>query len=98
MELTVRWIANRTYTPLARRLVVLLASGLIVSESLFGELLAGLIVITNKATPVAVVGDNFQFPALVLAGTGFVAVVPLMYTAIGKVGRWASDVPANVEG
>jgi hypothetical protein len=92
-----RWIANRTYAHLARRLVVLLASGLIVGESLFGVLLAGLIVITNKATPLAVVGDNFQFAALVLAGTGLVAVVAVMYTAIGKVGRWASDMPANVE-
>ena len=92
-----RWIANRPYPPIVRRLVVLLASGLIVGESLFGVLLAGLIVVTNKATPLAVVGDNFQFEALVLAGTGFVAVVAVIYTAIAKVGRWVSDVPANVE-
>src|SRR5258707_2694789 len=42
-----RWIANRPYAPIVRRLVVLLASGLIVGESLFGVLLAGLIVVTN---------------------------------------------------
>jgi putative OPT family oligopeptide transporter len=92
-----RWIAKRTYAPLAKRLIVLLASGLIVGESLFGVLLAGLIVITNKATPLAVVGDNFQFAALVLAGTGLVAVVAVMYAAIAKVGRWASDTPASVD-
>lgn len=66
-------------------------------ESLFGVLLAGLIVITNKATPLAVVGDSFQFAALVLAGTGLVAVVAVMYAAIAKVGRWASDAPASVD-
>jgi putative OPT family oligopeptide transporter len=92
-----RWIANRTYAPLAKRLVVLLASGLIVGESLFGVLLAGLIVITNKATPLAVVGDSFQFAALVLAGIGLVAVVAVMYAAIAKVGRWASDASASVD-
>jgi putative OPT family oligopeptide transporter len=92
-----RWIARQPYAPIARRLVVLLASGLIVGESLFGVLLAGLIVITNKATPLAVVGDNFQFTALVLAGTGVVAVVAGMYTVIAQVGRWVSDMPANVE-
>jgi OPT oligopeptide transporter protein len=92
-----RWIARQPYAPIARRLVVLLASGLIVGESLFGVLLAGLIVITNKATPLAVVGDNFQFMAPVLAGTGVVAVVAGMYTVIAQVGRWVSDMPANVE-
>ena len=92
-----RWIAGRPYAPIAKRLIVLLASGLIVGESLFGVFLAGLIVITNKANPLAGVGDSFQFAALVLGGTGFVAVVAAMYTAIAKVGRWASDVPANVE-
>jgi uncharacterized oligopeptide transporter (OPT) family protein len=91
------WIAGRPYAPIAKRLIVLLASGLIVGESLFGVFLAGLIVITNQANPLAVVGDSFQFAALVLGGTGFVAVVAAMFTAIAKVGRWASDAPANVE-
>src|SRR5260221_12753877 len=62
-----RWIAGQPYAPIARRLVVLLASGLIVGESLFGVLLAGLVVITNKTTPLAVVGDNFQLTTLVFA-------------------------------
>jgi putative OPT family oligopeptide transporter len=86
-----RWIAGRSYSAVAKRLGVLLASGLIVGESLFGVLLAGLIVASNKATPLAVVGDNFEPAALALGGIGFVAVILAMYAAIGRTARRVSE-------
>ena len=36
-----------------------MASGLIVGESLFGVVVAALIVVTGNASPLAVVGDGF---------------------------------------
>ena len=39
---------------------VLAATGLIVGESLFGVLLAGIVVATGSPTPLAIVGDEFR--------------------------------------
>ena len=85
-----RSVAGRSYAPVAKRLGVLLASGLIVGESLFGVLLAGLIVASNNASPLAVVGDNFDSTALVLGGIGFIVGVLAMYFAMARTARWVS--------
>ena len=50
-----------------RRTGVLAATGLIVGESLFGVLLAGLVVATSNASPLALVGDGFR-PVAVWGG------------------------------
>jgi putative OPT family oligopeptide transporter len=51
---------NRGRTPAqTKRLAVLAASGLIVGESVFGVLNAGLIVATGKAAPLGLVGAGF---------------------------------------
>jgi len=60
-----RWSAHprpgrRGRTPeQTKRLAVLVASGMIVGESLFGVLLAGLIVASGKAAPLGIVSGNF---------------------------------------
>ena len=66
-----------------KRLGVLLASGLIVGESLVGILVAGLVVFSGKDTPLAVVGDAFQPFATVLTLLAFAGVVLGLY-------RWTS--------
>jgi putative OPT family oligopeptide transporter len=58
------WLYNRAMdrrgnAEMAKRFGVLLASGLIVGESLLGVLNAGLIVATGSAAPLALVGDDF---------------------------------------
>lgn len=58
-----RVVSGRGNAEMAKRFGVLLASGLIVGESLLGVLNAGLIVATGKATPLALVGDSFAGPA-----------------------------------
>ncbi|MBD5636173.1 MAG: oligopeptide transporter, OPT family, partial [Candidatus Eremiobacteraeota bacterium] len=79
---------KRTRNPeAAKRLGVLLASGLIVGESLFGVLLAGIIVATSKGTPLALVGDGFATYANVLGTIAFIVVTLALYAWIERVAR-----------
>jgi putative OPT family oligopeptide transporter len=72
------WIYNRSVrSERAERLGVLVASGMIVGESLFGVLNAGLIVAFNKDAPLAVVGPSF--PATAVAAIGFAGLLVLLY-------------------
>ena len=71
-----RWAARHPDAEARKRLGVLLASGLIVGESLFGVVLAGLIVSTNNGTPLSVVPDSFA-PTGVIVGAVSFAVVTL---------------------
>jgi putative OPT family oligopeptide transporter len=80
-----RWAARQSDADRARQLGVLVASGFIVGESLFGVLLAGLIVASGRPAPLAVVGDWFATPALFIGGIAFVAVVVLMYRGAARI-------------
>ncbi len=62
----------------AERLGTLVASGLIVGESLFGVLNAGLIVATSNDAPIALLADGFV-GAKPLALVGFTGLVFLLY-------------------
>ncbi len=63
----------------ARRMGVLMASGLIVGESLFGVLLAGLIVGTGNGAPLALVGEDFKPFDVVLGVIMFAVVLAALY-------------------
>src|SRR5688500_5334716 len=74
----------------AERLGTLVASGLIVGESLFGVLNAGLIVASSNDAPIALVTEDFA-PAKILGIVAFIALVVWLY-------RWMlkrSDVTPN---
>jgi putative OPT family oligopeptide transporter len=62
----------------AERIGVLVASGLIVGESLFGVLNAGLIVASSSDAPLALVPATF-LPANALGALAFVALVAVLY-------------------
>ncbi len=62
-----------------KRMGVLAASGMIVGESIFGVVLAGLIVASGKSEPLALVGDGFATAALFLGVAGFAGVLALLY-------------------
>ncbi len=62
----------------AERLGVLVASGMIVGESLFGVLNAGLIVAFSTDAPIALVPADFA-PANILGVVGFVGLVVWLY-------------------
>jgi len=83
------WIYNRSIrSDRAERLGVLIASGMIVGESLFGVLNAGLIVAAGKDAPLAVVGASF--PATPVAVIGFAGLIALLYGWLGRRARAAS--------
>jgi putative OPT family oligopeptide transporter len=70
----------------AERLGTLVASGLIVGESLFGVVNAGLIVALNNDAPLALVADDFA-PSRILAVLGFVGLVVALYSWLVKKAR-----------
>lgn len=72
----------------AQRMAVLVASGSIVGESLFGVLLAGIIVLTGNASPFAVVGDAFNTAATWLGAATFIIAIVALY-------RWAAGMAAR---
>jgi putative OPT family oligopeptide transporter len=82
----VGWIYNRSArSERAERLGVLVASGLIVGESLFGVLNAGLIVAFSKDAPLAVVGSSF--PATAVAVIGFAGLIVFLYGWLKRKAR-----------
>jgi putative OPT family oligopeptide transporter len=78
-----RWVAKKPNAAAARRLGVLVAAGLIVGESLFGVGLAGIIVASGKASPLAVVGDWFTNWGSLFGVIAFVLTPWLLYRWIG---------------
>ncbi|HEY0529465.1 MAG TPA: oligopeptide transporter, OPT family [Gemmatimonadaceae bacterium] len=95
------WYDRRTSTmpnpDRAQRLGTLVASGLIVGESIWGVINAGLIVGFSKDAPIALVPENFA-PAPWLGVIGFVAAVWWLYgwmlkrSAVAPVERPARGV------
>jgi len=79
-----RWAARRPNAPMAKRLGVLVASGFITGESLFGVFLAGVIYFTGKSSPFALVGGAFAPFANALAGIALFLVPFLVYRWVGK--------------
>jgi putative OPT family oligopeptide transporter len=86
----VGWIWDRRADASARpasrkQLGVLLASGMIVGEGLFGVALAALTVFSGKDAPLALVGDSFASAALWIGGVGFVLATGALYRWLGRV-------------
>ena len=85
-----RWLYERKTrsTPgaaRAERMGVLMASGFIVGESIFGVLLAGLIVASSKGAPLAIAGDGFRSFALVLGLAAFAGILWRQYHVSARV-------------
>ncbi|MEO6799229.1 MAG: oligopeptide transporter, OPT family [Rhodanobacter sp.] len=74
-----------------RQLGVLLASGLIVGESLLAVIFAGAVAFSGNDAPIALVGKGFQTPAIWIGGVVFAATVAVLYRWIMRMGRTATD-------
>jgi len=74
----------------AERLGTLVASGLIVGESLFGVLIAGLIVASGKDAPLALVSATFA-PAKILGLLVFTGLVVWLYGWMLRKGKGDTD-------
>jgi putative OPT family oligopeptide transporter len=71
-----RWADGRPRPEFARRLGVLTATGLIVGESLWGVVFAGIVAGSGRDTPLAVVGDDFE-PFALAGGTALFVLLAL---------------------
>lgn len=80
-----RWAARRTRPETARRMGTLLATGLIVGESLFGVVFAAIVAASGREEPLALVGDGFAHPAQWLGGLVMIAVLVWLYGRIRRV-------------
>ena len=87
-----RWAAHREHPEAAKRLGVLLATGLIVGESLFGVLFAGIVYLTGKEAPLALLPESFEPTSEILGVVLFAAVIATLYTWVRKV---AAHAPAD---
>jgi len=72
-------VSSTRYADVARRMGVLLASGLIVGESLFGVFTAGVIVATRDDAPFAMLPDGSAWPAMLAGILGFAVAVFGLY-------------------
>src|SRR4029077_3034296 len=78
--------ADRTPRPEAtKQLGVLLASGLIVGESVLAVIFTALVAFTNNPFPIGVVGDSFNTASEWLGGIGFALVIYALYRWLGRM-------------
>ena len=72
--------ADRTPNPKSTRdLGVLLASGLIVGESVIGVIISAIVVFSAKAAPLGLVGPGFEHAGIVIGGLAFAVIAFLLY-------------------
>ncbi len=80
--------ADRAPKPEAtKQLGVLLASGLIVGESLLGVVVAAVVAFSGNSSPLSVVGAGFETASLWIGGITFVAVTYLLYRWIERLAK-----------
>jgi putative OPT family oligopeptide transporter len=88
--------ADRTRNPKsARQLGVLLASGMIVGESLIGVLLAALVVFSGKDDPLSLAGADYARTALWVGGCAFVVALGALYGWLNRVSGPAPSIAAS---
>jgi putative OPT family oligopeptide transporter len=86
------WAARTRNPEYAKRLAVLIASGMIVGESLWGVINAGLVSATNKDTPLGLVPANFA-PANVVGLAAFALLIAVLYDWIMRRAKAAPPAP-----
>jgi uncharacterized oligopeptide transporter (OPT) family protein len=75
--------ADRSARPEAtKQLGVLLASGLIVGESVLAVIFTALVAFTNNPYPIGVVGDSFATASEWLGGLAFALMIYLLYRRV----------------
>ncbi|HEY7810399.1 MAG TPA: oligopeptide transporter, OPT family [Allosphingosinicella sp.] len=70
----------------AKRMGVLMATGLIVGDSLLNVAFAGVVAGTGSGSPLAVVGDDFAGTAIILGTLVFAALLWLLYRRTAREG------------
>ncbi|MGA9852795.1 MAG: oligopeptide transporter, OPT family [Gammaproteobacteria bacterium] len=70
-----------------KQLGTLLASGLIVGESLLGVVIAALVAFSGNPSPLALVGPRFTTASIWIGSIAFVVLVYVLYRWISQMGR-----------
>ena len=84
--------ADRTRNPEgAKQLGVLLASGLIVGESIIGVVISAIVVFSGAAAPLALVGPGFETAGIIIGGLAFAIIAFVLY-------RWILTMAAAHQG
>jgi putative OPT family oligopeptide transporter len=83
----------RNRSDAAHRLGTMLASGFIVGDGLMGVTLAGIIVASGSAAPLALVGDGFEGAGIVLGLVLFGGLLAGLYRWTGDVARRLAPEP-----
>ena len=81
-----RWAHQQADAEKAVRMGALMATGMIVGESLFGVLFAGLVALTGNDSPLAIAGDGFAGIALWGGLVLFMAAATLLYRDARRAG------------
>jgi putative OPT family oligopeptide transporter len=74
-----RWMDKRPFGEAGKRLGVLLASGLIVGESLMIVAVGAVVWATNNPNAMVLAGDGFAVPAVIIGGLVFLGVTWALY-------------------
>jgi putative OPT family oligopeptide transporter len=87
----VGWLFDRRADSTARpeatkQLGVLLASGLIVGESIIGVVLSAIVVFSGVAAPLALVGAGFETAGILVGGLAFVIITFVLYRWVLRMG------------
>jgi putative OPT family oligopeptide transporter len=85
--------ADRSARPEAtKQLGVLLASGLIVGESVIGVVVSAIVVFSGLAAPLALVGPAFETAGKIVGGLAFAVIAAVLYRWIWGLGRTNSEL------
>ena len=82
-----RWADRQREPEGAKRLGVLMATGMIVGESLWGVCFAGIVAASGTDAPLALVGEGFATPALIGGTIVLLALVAWMYARTRAAAR-----------
>ncbi|MBA3964018.1 MAG: oligopeptide transporter, OPT family [Chthoniobacterales bacterium] len=85
--------ADRTRNPEGtKQLGVLLASGLIVGESIIGVVISAIVVFSGVAAPLALVGAGFGTTAIIIGGIAFAVTAFVLYRWVLRMGARSAGV------
>jgi putative OPT family oligopeptide transporter len=85
--------ANRTPKPEAtKQLGVLLASGLIVGESVILVVISAIVAFSGVAAPLALVSPGFETAGIIIGGVAFAAIAFVLYRWILRMGRGSTHL------
>jgi hypothetical protein len=74
-----KWAGRQKNPEFVKRMGVLGATGFIVGESLFGVAFAGVVAVSGSDSPLAVVGNNFEKPGIVIGLLVFTGIIAWLY-------------------